>query len=111
VVGLTDTNCDPDDVDYVIPGNDDAIRSIKLFTTRVADACVEGDQMLQENLASRPQTKGPEKAERPREKSPIEHRPGGPRVEVVGKRRESEVPEASAPEGGTPEGGADQGSA
>ncbi len=42
VVAITDTNCDPDLVDYVIPGNDDAIRSIRLITTRIADACVEG---------------------------------------------------------------------
>ena len=42
VVAVVDTNCDPDDVDYIIPGNDDAIRAIRLMTTRVADACVEG---------------------------------------------------------------------
>jgi small subunit ribosomal protein S2 len=41
-VGLVDTNSDPDDVDYVIPGNDDAIRAIRLFTSRIADACLEG---------------------------------------------------------------------
>jgi len=44
VVAITDTNCDPDLVDFVIPGNDDAIRSIKLITSRIADACVEGVQ-------------------------------------------------------------------
>ena len=44
VIAITDTNCDPDLVDYVIPGNDDAIRSIKLITSRGADACVEGAQ-------------------------------------------------------------------
>jgi len=44
VVAITDTNCDPDLVDFVIPGNDDAIRSIRLITARVADACVEGVQ-------------------------------------------------------------------
>ncbi len=44
VIAITDTNCDPDLVDYVIPGNDDAIRSIKLITARVADAVVEGSQ-------------------------------------------------------------------
>ncbi|WP_437978238.1 30S ribosomal protein S2 [Sorangium sp. So ce295] len=44
VVAITDTNCDPDLVDFVIPGNDDAIRSIRLITARVADACVEGAQ-------------------------------------------------------------------
>ncbi|HJL14603.1 MAG TPA: 30S ribosomal protein S2 [Sandaracinaceae bacterium LLY-WYZ-13_1] len=44
IVAITDTNCDPDLIDFVVPGNDDAIRSIKLFTSRVADACVEGQQ-------------------------------------------------------------------
>lgn len=42
VVALTDTNCDPSKIDYVIPGNDDAIRSIKLVTSTIADACVAG---------------------------------------------------------------------
>ncbi|WP_243438672.1 30S ribosomal protein S2 [Fundidesulfovibrio soli] len=42
VVAVVDTNCDPDLIDYIIPGNDDAIRAIKLFVTCVADACLEG---------------------------------------------------------------------
>ncbi|MEL7043914.1 MAG: 30S ribosomal protein S2 [Pseudomonadota bacterium] len=42
VIGIVDTNSDPDGVDYVIPGNDDAIRAIKLYVTAVADACVAG---------------------------------------------------------------------
>ena len=42
VIGLVDTNCDPDDVDYVIPGNDDALRAIRLFVTRIADAVISG---------------------------------------------------------------------
>jgi small subunit ribosomal protein S2 len=42
VIGVVDTNCDPDGIDFVIPGNDDAIRSIKLFTSKIADACLEG---------------------------------------------------------------------
>ena len=42
VIGIVDTNCDPDDVDYVIPGNDDALRSIKLFMSRIADAALYG---------------------------------------------------------------------
>jgi small subunit ribosomal protein S2 len=44
VVAITDTNCDPDLVNFVIPGNDDAIRSIRLITNRIADACIEGVQ-------------------------------------------------------------------
>ena len=41
---MVDTNCDPDEIDYVIPSNDDAIRAIKLITTGIADAVVEGNQ-------------------------------------------------------------------
>ena len=44
VVAIVDTNCDPDDADYVIPGNDDAIRAIKLITSVLADAIIEGKQ-------------------------------------------------------------------
>lgn len=44
VVAVCDTNCDPTGVDYVIPGNDDAIRAIRLFTSSVADACLEGSK-------------------------------------------------------------------
>ena len=42
VIALCDTNCDPSGVDYVIPGNDDAIKSIRLFTSVIADACMQG---------------------------------------------------------------------
>ena len=42
VIGIVDTNCDPDDVDYIIPGNDDALRSIRLFVTRIAEAVING---------------------------------------------------------------------
>ena len=42
IVGIVDTNCDPDEIDYVIPGNDDAIRAVRLLTARMADAIIEG---------------------------------------------------------------------
>jgi small subunit ribosomal protein S2 len=45
VVAVVDTNCDPTLVDYIIPGNDDALRAIRLFTSKVADSIVEGVQM------------------------------------------------------------------
>jgi len=48
VVAVVDTNCDPDEVDYVIPGNDDALRAIRLFTTKIADAVVEGKSLATE---------------------------------------------------------------
>jgi small subunit ribosomal protein S2 len=49
-IGIVDTNCDPDDVDYVVPGNDDAIRAIQLFATKVADAVLEGKQIYEKQL-------------------------------------------------------------
>ncbi len=72
VVAVVDTNCDPDGIDYLIPGNDDAIRSIGLFTKRIADICIEGaeihkatqrDKQEEKAAKSEPAKKPEEKAE------------------------------------------------
>lgn len=47
IIAIVDTNCDPDEIDYVIPGNDDAIRAVKLITEKIADAVLEGKQGVQ----------------------------------------------------------------
>src|ERR1041385_3373375 len=52
VVAVVDTNCDPTEVDYVIPGNDDALRAIRLFATKIADSVVEGAQLLNDKQLS-----------------------------------------------------------
>ena len=52
IVAITDTNCDPDEVDYVIPGNDDAIRAVKLIAGKLADAILEGKQGEQSEEAA-----------------------------------------------------------
>ena len=44
LIGIADTNCDPDELDYVIPGNDDAIRAVKLIVSKMADAVIEANQ-------------------------------------------------------------------
>ena len=49
VICLADTNADPDGINYIIPGNDDAIRSIKLITSKLADAVLEGKQLRENN--------------------------------------------------------------
>ena len=49
-VAIVDTNCDPDEVDHVIPGNDDAIRAIRLFASKIADAVIEGKSLREEEL-------------------------------------------------------------
>jgi small subunit ribosomal protein S2 len=53
IVAVVDTNCDPQSIDYVIPGNDDAIRSIRLFASKIADACLEGARRRQEQIVAR----------------------------------------------------------
>ncbi|WP_429885033.1 30S ribosomal protein S2 [Geoalkalibacter halelectricus] len=64
VVAVVDTNCDPDDIDYIIPGNDDAIRAIRLFAARMADACVEGAQAREVVLRSEAEGADAEAAEK-----------------------------------------------
>ena len=92
VVALADTNCDPEGIDFLIPANDDAIRTIKLFTSKIADACVEGARRYQEHITSKPQKEQkPEKAEA---------RPGGPKVEVVSREQ---IEQAIHSEPGQPE--------
>jgi small subunit ribosomal protein S2 len=79
VVAIVDTNCDPDYVDYVIPGNDDALRSIRLFTSRIADAALEGRtaaaerQLEEEKIAAEQRA---EELEREREAQAMELEPG-----------------------------------
>jgi small subunit ribosomal protein S2 len=75
VIGITDTNTDPEQIDFPIPGNDDAIRSIKLFTNMVADAYIEGASLWQEEMkkqaekrAQEPIEEKAEETQQPREK-------------------------------------------
>lgn len=58
IVALVDTNCNPDDIDYVIPGNDDAIRSIKLVTSKMADAVIEGKSILNKTVEEATEKEG-----------------------------------------------------
>jgi len=62
-IGLLDTNCDPDDVDYTIPGNDDAIKAIRLFNAKIADACLEGKKRFEEKLKAQSKNKDDEQTE------------------------------------------------
>ena len=54
IVAIVDTNCDPDEIDYVIPGNDDAIRAVKLIAGKLADAVLEGKQGEQSDAGDAP---------------------------------------------------------
>jgi small subunit ribosomal protein S2 len=88
VVAIVDTNCDPDLIDYVIPGNDDAIRSIKLFTGNIADACLEGSSKYQETVEENAKVEGDRQADRQEAKQrrgQEEEKPSGPAVERVAR--------------------------
>jgi len=116
VVAVVDTNCDPEGIDYVIPGNDDAIRSIKLFTGKVAEACVEGkarhgawvaehgapEQGAGQDDRDAASERGQKRERRGRgeRRGPREDRgAASARVEVV---RKGDVQVAAAPEGEAP---------
>jgi len=92
VVAVTDTNCDPDVVDFVIPGNDDAIRAIRLFAGRIADAAIIGSRIYAERSAGR--TK--EAAENYEQVIHISSGGDGPRVELAATGGSQLTPEASA---------------
>lgn len=95
VVGLVDTNCDPDDVDYIIPGNDDAIRSVRLITGKIAEACIEGRARWEEKRqaqADKAQDEG--KAVKSAEVKAAEEE--GPIVEVIKRAAAPVDVEASA---------------
>ena len=96
-----DTNCDPDDIDYVIPGNDDAIRSIRLFASRIADACIEGNELYEEKQrAESDKAESDEKVDYTDEKVAIEvvsDGTDGPVVEKI-KRRTAPVEETAETE-------------
>lgn len=74
IVAIVDTNCDPDPIDFVIPGNDDAIRAIKLFSTRIADSVIEGKHLFQEKLVAQEEEEPEEVQAREKEYTSREER-------------------------------------
>jgi small subunit ribosomal protein S2 len=90
VIAITDTNCDPDDIDYIIPGNDDAIRSIRLICSKIADACIAGHNLAEERLRAEAETKKEED-----EKAEVgvaqasDDKSEGPEVIIVNKKEDN----------------------
>jgi small subunit ribosomal protein S2 len=92
IVALVDTNCDPDEIDYVIPGNDDAIRAITLMSTKMADAVLEGKETLDKEKAAEAEAAAIEakKAEEEAaETAPSGEQAGEPAAEPAPKSTES----------------------
>ncbi len=101
IVAIVDTNCDPDVIDYPVPGNDDAIRAIRLLTSRVADACIEGRQKWTERIQAEADKAPVEEPKpipgaadlKPGERKVISDGTAGPVVEVI--RRTTGEPAAA----------------
>src|SRR5437870_10917980 len=67
IIGVADTNCDPDEIDYIIPGNDDALRAIRLFASRIADALLAGRGIRESSQAEETEeSEGDERSRRGR---------------------------------------------
>ena len=86
VVAIADTNCDPDDLDYIIPGNDDAIRAVRLICSKIADACIEGHNIAEEKLRAEEQLIPEPEVEI----APPEEGAEGPEVVFVAKKEDAE---------------------
>ncbi|MBL0714097.1 MAG: 30S ribosomal protein S2 [Desulfosarcina sp.] len=106
IVAIVDTNCDPDKIDYIIPGNDDAIRAIRLVTSRIADASVEGRaRFLEKQQADADKAEGeaveeiPGSADlKPGERKVISDGTEGPVVEIIRRATPEVEEEKAAPE-------------
>jgi len=109
IVAVVDSNCDPDYIDYVIPGNDDSIRAIQLYCSRIAGACIEGASLFNERVQAEVAEEERVKAAEPEKKGTgrvvveIKQQPRrGRGAQGAGGRREDEEPEAKAPAAAAP---------
>lgn len=113
ITAIVDTNCNPDEIDYIIPGNDDAIRAIRLITSGIADACIEGKERLAERQQAEADKQIEEESEitaasaelEPGERKVISDGSEGPVVEItrksvseISKETEREEPEVTTEE-------------
>jgi len=104
IVAIVDTNCDPDDIDYIIPGNDDAIRAIRLITSKMADASIEGRERLAEkqqaeadkDIEEEPEMTAVSAELQPGERQIISDGTEGPVVEII-KRSVEDTPQGGEP--------------
>ena len=96
IISIVDTNCDPDEVDFIIPGNDDAIRAIRLISSKIADACIEGKERFEEKKQAEAD-KAPEEEQvaavdtsdlKPGERKIISDGSDGPVVEIIKRSKQ-----------------------
>jgi small subunit ribosomal protein S2 len=88
VMAIADSNCDPDEIDFIIPGNDDAIRAIRLICSKMAEACIEGHNLAEEMLKAEAEMRKEQETEQadPAKENGIDAK--GPEVIIVSKSKE-----------------------
>jgi len=93
VVAIADTNCDPDEIDYIIPGNDDAIRAVRLICSKISNACIEGHNLAEEKLRAQAEVTQETIAEQQEGAALTEEGEKGPEVIFISKKEENETRE------------------
>ena len=91
VVAIADSNCDPDEIDFLIPGNDDAIRAIRLICSKIADACIEGHNLAEERLKAEAESRKQQEIAQAEASVSVEGEEGGPEVIILPKKEASQA--------------------
>ncbi len=91
VIAIADSNCDPDEIDFILPGNDDAIRAIRLFCSKIADACIEGHNLAEERLRAEAELLKEQEITEAEVIVSDEREEGGPEVIILPKKEETAV--------------------
>lgn len=91
VIAIADSNCDPDEIDFILPGNDDAIRAIRLFCSKIADACIEGHSMAEERLRAEAELLKEQEITEAEVIVSDEIEEGGPEVIILPKKEETQT--------------------
>lgn len=91
VIAIADSNCDPDEIDFILPGNDDAIRAIRLFCSKIADACIEGHSLAEERLRAEAELLKEQEITEAEVIVSDESEEGGPEVIILPKKEEAKT--------------------
>ncbi len=91
VIAIADSNCDPDEIDFILPGNDDAIRAIRLFCSKIADACIEGHNLAEKRLRAEAELLKEQEITEAEVIVSDESEEGGPEVIILPKKEETAV--------------------
>jgi small subunit ribosomal protein S2 len=91
VIAIADSNCDPDEIDFILPGNDDAIRAIRLFCSKIANACIEGHNLAEERLRAEAELLKEQEITEEEVIVSDESEEGGPEVIILPKKEETTV--------------------